>query len=243
MGRYKIVSSHDIIAAVLVPRNLKPGPRPVIINVHGGFYAMGHSLFVPFFAPWIIDLALKNGAIIVSADYRLLPTPNGVADQLEDVEDFWQWTRSALPSILEQRAPGFSLDFTQLFLTGGSAGGYYVAHLALSHPDEVSVLAMAYPGLDLKDDLFINGPKPGAPTVLRFPAEEIPSKEDALAWVEGRRKVVASQGGFDITPYAVALCQHGVFVSEMFEHGDAQLKPEHLPIERLRNGGRLPKNM
>lgn len=180
---------------------------------------------------------------MVSADYRLLPTPNGVADQLEDVEDFWQWTRTTLPSIIERRAPGFSLDFSQLLLTGASAGGYYVSQLALSHPDEISVLAMAYPGLDLRDDLFMNGPKPGDPTVLRFPADDIPSKEDALAWVERRRKVVASKGGFEITPYAVALAQHGDFVAQMLEYGSAHVQPEHLPIERLRNGGRLPKNM
>ena len=70
--RYKTVSGHDIRAAVLMPKDLKPGSRPVIINVHGGLFSTAHSLFAPFFAPWAINLALDHDAIIVSAGYRLL---------------------------------------------------------------------------------------------------------------------------------------------------------------------------
>lgn len=191
----------------------------------------------------MIKLALDHGAIIVSADYRLLPTPNGVADQLEDLEDFWQWTRKDLPSVLKQHAPGFSLDFDQLLLTGASAGGYYASQLALSHPDEVSVLGIAYPGLDLKDELFVNGPKPGQPTVMRFPADQILPKETALEWVRGRRGVIASKGGFEITPYCVSLAQHGEFYAQMLNYGDAHVTSEHLPTERVRSGARLPRNM
>lgn len=120
---------------------------------------------------------------------------------------------------------------------------YYATQLALSHPNEISVLGVAYPAFDLKDDIFVNGPKPGGPTVLRFPAAEIPSKEGALAWVEGRREIVASKGGFEITPYAVGLAQHGDFFAQMFEHGAVKVEPQHLLIERVKNGARLPKNV
>lgn len=200
-------------------------------------------MFALFFPPWVLDLALQHDAIIVSADYRLLPTPNGMADQLEDLEDFWQWSRKDLPAILGRRAPGQYLDFDRLALLGASAGGYYVSQLALSHPDEVSVLGMAYPGVDLNDDLFVHGPKPGAPTVLRFPGNEIPSKKNSLEWIEERRKVVASKGGFEIIPFCVGLTQHGDFHTQMFEHGNAHLLPEHLPLERIRHGAKLPKNV
>jgi acetyl esterase/lipase len=239
--RYKTVSNHEIKAAVLIPKDLKPGLHPVIVNVHGGFFATAHSLFAPFFAPWSLKLALDHGAIIVSADYRLLPTPNGVADQLEDLEDFWQWYRGSLPSVLQREAPGLEIDYKRSLLIGGSAGGYYAAQIAMSHPDEISALGLIYPAVDLRDEMWTKGPAEGAPTVLRFPLEEMASREDALSWVAEKRKTVASKAGFELTPFLVALTQCGLFGQEMLEHDGVKLQPEHLPLERLEAGARLPK--
>jgi acetyl esterase/lipase len=239
--RYKIVSGHEIKAAVLIPKDLRPGLHPVIVNVHGGFFATAHSLFAPFFAPWVLRLAIDHGAIIVSADYRLLPTSNGVAKQLEDLEDFWQWYRGALPTVLQGNASGHEIDYGQTLLIGASAGGYYATQLAMSHPDEISTLALAYPAVDLKDAIWTEGPAEGAPTVLRFPLEMMSSRDDALAWVGEKRKTVASKGGFEITPFVVALTQHGLFAQEMLEHNDVKLQSEQLPLERLKAGARLPK--
>jgi acetyl esterase/lipase len=239
--RYKTVSDHEIKAAILIPKDLKPALHPVIVNVHGGFFSTAHSLFAPFFAPWALKLALDHSAIIVSADYRLLPTPNGVADQLEDLEDFWQWYRGSFPSVLQREAPGHKIDYKQSLLIGGSAGGYYAAQLAMSHPDEISALGLTYPAVDLRDEIWTKGPAEGAPTVLRFPLEEMASREDALSWVEEKRKTVASKGGFEISPFVVALTQHGLFAQEMLEHNGVKLQPEHLPLERLKGGARLPK--
>ena len=240
-NRYKIVSDHEIKAAVLTPKDLKSGLHPVIVNIHGGFFSTAHSLFAPFFAPWALKLALDHGAIIVSADYRLLPTSNGIADQLEDLEDFWQWYRSALPSILQRNAAGYEADYKRALLVGGSAGGYYAAQLAMSHANDISALALAYPAVDLRDGIWNDGPAEDAPTVLRFPADEMPSRDEALAWVAEKRKTVASKGGFERTPFLVALTQHGLFGQEMFEYEGVKLRPEDLPLERLKAGAKLPK--
>lgn len=228
---------------MLIPKDLKPGLHPVIINIHGGFFSTAHSLFAPFFAPWALKLALDHDAIIVSADYRLLPIQNGIADQLEDLEDFWRWFRSTLPSVLRHKTAGFEIDYERALLVGGTAGGYYAAQLAMSHPDEISALALTYPAVDLRDGIWKDGPPEGAPTVLRFPAEEMPPREEALAWVAEKRKTVASKDGFERTPFLVALTQHGLFGQEMFEHDGAQLQSEHLPLERLAAGAKLPKAM
>lgn len=83
---------------------------------------MGSGLFGPFFPKWVDKLALQNSAIIVSPDYRLLPSANGLDDVLEDVEDGWQWTKNKLPAILKEKAPGHSVDFSHVLLAGGSAG-------------------------------------------------------------------------------------------------------------------------
>ena len=239
--RYKIVSGHEIKAAVLIPKDLKPGLHRVIINIHGGFFSTAHSLFAPFFAPWALKLALDHNAIIVSADYRLLPTPNGIADQLEDLEDFWQWYRSTMPSVLLRNDAGFEVDYERALLIGGSAGGHYATQLAMSHANEISALALTYPAVDLRDGIWNDGPAEDAPTVLRFPAEEIPSRDEALAWVAEKRKTVASKGGFERTPFLVALTQHGLFGREMFEHDGVKLRTEELPLKRLKAGAKLPK--
>jgi len=215
--------------------------HPIIVNIHGGFFSTAHSLFAAFFAPWALKLALDHGAIIVSADYRLLPTPNGIADQLKDLEDFWQWYRNTLPSVLQRNAAGYEVDYKRALLTGGSAGGYFAAQLAMSHPDDISALALSYPAVDLQDQIWTDGPAKGAPTVLRFPAEEIPSKDEALAWVVETRKTVASKGGLERVPALAALTQHGLFTQEIFEHDGVKLRSEDLPLERLRAGAKLPK--
>ena len=240
--RYKIAESHEIKAAVLIPKDLKPGSHPVIFHVHGGFLTTAHSLFAPFFSPCAIELALQCSAVIVSPDYRLLPTANGVADVLEDLEDFWQWTRSNLPKVLELRAPGHLIDLSQALLVGGSAGGYGVVQLALSHPDDVRAVAMVYPLLDPKDDIFVKGPTVNEPNVLRFPWKDIPSKDAIITWLHDKRKTVQTKAGFERTPFSVGATQYGLFHSEVFDNRNLILS--HFdPLERIKAGGSLPKKM
>ncbi|KAM0555890.1 hypothetical protein ACHAPJ_006292 [Fusarium lateritium] len=239
---FKTVSSHDIKTAILLPKNLKPGPHPIIYHIHGGFLVMGHGLFAPFFPKWVDKLALEHSAIIVSPDYRLLPSANGLADVLEDVEDGWQWTKSQLPGILKEKAPGHFLDFSHTLLAGGSAGGYCATELALSHPDEFHSLAVVYPLLDTKDKVYLEGPSPDEPTVLRFPPEDIPFKADTLVWIEEKRKVPESRAGFERTPFAVAACQRGIFASHILDNKNLN-KTEFHPLERIEAGAVLPKKM
>lgn len=113
----------------------------------------------------------------------------------------------------------------------------------MSYPDEISGVAMAYPAVDLKDNVFVEGPPEGKPTVLRFPMAEVPSKEQGLEWVRNARKTVASKGELEITPYCVALTQNGVFFDEVLEYGGVRLTTQELPLERLRAGARLPKHV
>jgi len=242
LSRYKTVASYDIKAAVILPPNLKAGKHPVIINIHGGYFSFASSLFPAFFYPWSLDIADEHNAIIVSADYRLLPTANGISDICEDIEDFWQWTRSELPSVLERHAPGHTLDYSQTLLLGGSAGGYCVAQLALSHPDEISVVAMMYPCVDPTDELYTKGVAEGAPTPLRIPREQMPSKEDSLAWVAESQKTITSKEGWERAPYCVALTTYGLIYDKMIDPKGLD-DPATLPLKRIEAGAKLPKNV
>jgi acetyl esterase/lipase len=231
------------MAAILIPKGLAPGVHPVIFNFHGGFLINAHSLFAPFFPIWALKLALENKAIIVAPDYRLLPSENGVADILEDLEDFWQWSRSKhFAKILQKHSPGNSLDFSRLLLTGNSAGGYAAMQVALTHPDDIAAVATAYPFVNPKDPITFFGPRDDEPTILRMPREEMPSKTSVLDWIEETKGTMTTKAGFELTPFAAASVQHGVYYSKIFDpRGLNELK--FIPTERLRAGARLPKKM
>lgn len=156
--RYKVFDGHEIKAAVLIPHSLPKGSHHVILNVHGGFWMTAHALFAPFFPKFEVRLALQHSAIIISPDYRLLPTKNGMLDIMEDLDDFWDWSRSQLPAVLGRAAPGYALDFSRLLVSGGSAGGYCAAQIALSRPDKISAVALLYPALDMEDRHWYDGP-------------------------------------------------------------------------------------
>ncbi|PVH93008.1 alpha/beta-hydrolase [Periconia macrospinosa] len=242
---YKTLNNHPIETAILVPKSLPRGHHPILINMHGGFLTMGHALFAPFFAPWLANLITSNNAICLSIDYRLLPTARGVHDIIDDLDDFWAFFKRDFPGVLSELVgPGHDVDFGRVMLTGGSAGGYCVLQTALSHPDEISAVALMYPMMDLKDDMFVKGPAEGASTVLNFPREVMMSEVDAREWAKGERekKEWKSRAGFEVTLKCVSLTQCGRFYDEVLN----PLGSEDVgifPLERIREGARAPGKM
>jgi len=151
---YKTVSNTPIDATVLIPRDIKPGAHPVLIRWHGGFLIAGARMYLPFFHQWLFDFARSHSAIIVVPDYRLIPESSGL-DILEDMADFWSWTRNSLPGELEKVAPGVEIDLERIAVAGESSGGYLAIQSALLHP-EVGIKAViaSYPVLDVTSDFF-----------------------------------------------------------------------------------------
>lgn len=235
---------------MLTPKNLAPGRHPVIINVHGGYLVHGDAVSQAFFPQWVLDLAATHAAILVSPDYRLVPSARGVADVLEDLEAFWTWTRapagagSGLTTLLARRDHVADLD--RLLLVGHSAGGYAVAQLALAHPAQARALALVDPLLDIKDPRFVDGPAPGpdgafAP-LMGVPADRLPSAAATRAWIADARPVVRSRAGLELTPLALAAVRHGLLYRELYDNSGAN-DPAFNPIERLRAGAVLPPHV
>lgn len=132
---------------------------------------VGSRNFYRFMAKWLPDYAASTNAIIVSPDHRLLPSASG-GDMIEDFEDLWKWVHSSLPAVLEKQAPEHKVDLSRILLEGGSAGGFCVGHLALSHPTEVKAVIMVYPMLDAYNDYYVV-PRPPGETVWRRPESEL----------------------------------------------------------------------
>ncbi|CAF9940454.1 hypothetical protein IMSHALPRED_002032 [Imshaugia aleurites] len=179
---YKAVNEHPIGVDILVPKDLEPGTKknPLIVRFHGGFFVSNlcGSLIVPsslflvhsfthttkvtsasllplFFTNWILELALLNGAIIVSADYRLIPEATGI-DVLSDVSDLWKWVHSELQSFLSHTAAAApQIDFAHILAVGDSSGGWLAMQSALTQPaGSIKAVIGLYPQLDLRDPFF-----------------------------------------------------------------------------------------
>lgn len=106
-------------------------------------------MILEWFPQWLLDLALASEAIIVSANYRLLPEANGL-DILTDIEDLWDWTLTSLPNILKQQPDLLiTVDLTRILVSGESSGGLLGIILALSHPKDIRAAIACYPCVDM----------------------------------------------------------------------------------------------
>jgi arylformamidase len=103
---------------VYVPATLAAShaPLPVIFFVHGGAWAFGDKtnsqVVEPKVAHWI-----AQGYLVISADYRMLPTP--VAQQADDV--------AAAIAFAQSHAASWGGDPKRFILMGHSAGAHLVA--------------------------------------------------------------------------------------------------------------------
>ncbi|KEF51957.1 uncharacterized protein A1O9_11947 [Exophiala aquamarina CBS 119918] len=145
---YKYVDSQPIHAFFVIPKQLPPGPRPLLVRFHGGGWTEGEA--DASLRPFFLELALKHGAIVLTPDYRLRPE-HEMTDGLDDVRSFWKWVEQEAQQVLRQAILGLELDARNLLVGGESAGGYYTAQTAMLRMTQlpIKVLFIQYPGIDL----------------------------------------------------------------------------------------------
>lgn len=105
---------------VWVGRAPSRGPRPVLLNIHGGGWTIGSKGTQAM--PLLVHMA-AHGWLVVDADYRLSPGVR-MPEHLIDVKRAIAWTRA--------HAAGFGGDPRFIAITGGSAGGHLVSLAALT---------------------------------------------------------------------------------------------------------------
>jgi len=89
-------------------------------------------MYEPRFARWLLELELRNDAIVISPDYRLVPEATG-ADVLNDVRSFWRWLQADLPGLAEARR-WTRPDLVRILCCGESSGGLLSVYCALQLP-------------------------------------------------------------------------------------------------------------
>jgi acetyl esterase len=121
------------------------GPRPVVLNLHGGGFALGSSRQ----GDWICTtVAADLDAVVVSVDYRLAPTHRFPA-AVEDCYDALLWTAA--------HADELGGDAERIGVMGDSAGGNLAAVVAIMAREQggptVRHQALIYPATDLTEGL------------------------------------------------------------------------------------------
>ena len=236
---YKIVSSHPVQLSIIFSESLAPGLHPVILLTHGGYLISGRRDLATGVSPWLLQHALSHNAIIVSADYRLLPTPNGASDINDDLEDLWTWFRTKLSGVLAAQRPEIKADLDRVLLWGGSAGGYFATQLALSHADQVRALAVIFPMLDPISEFSMHGYMGSDKTLEDKPKDSFLTPDETRRELDRLRgEGVVSSAGPERDRVMFASIQWGIF-GELFDpQGEA--KTAWLPIERIKSGSQLP---
>ena len=115
---------HPLLLDVYLPEEPAPaGPRPAIVQVHGGGWIAGtrSEQGIP-----LLNHLARHGWVGFNIDYRLSPRAT-FPDQVVDVKRAIAWVR--------EHAAEYGADPDFVCLTGGSAGGHLCALAALTPGD------------------------------------------------------------------------------------------------------------
>lgn len=134
-----------------------------------------------WFPIWLLQLAKKHNAVIVSPNYRLLPESTS-PEIFSDIEDFWAWLRSsAVTELLETCSTPTQLDLGRILTAGDSAGGLLSICVGLAHADEIRATTATYPCVDMASEYF-RTPTSSEP----FPDVPASTVDDYLAQMDRR---------------------------------------------------------
>jgi acetyl esterase/lipase len=100
-----------------------PGPHPIVMVVHGGWWLAGYGLT---YAGHMGEALTADGFATWNIEYRRIGQPGGgYPGTFEDV--------TAALCALRALAPEYHLDLGRIIVTGHSAGGHIAAWLASKH--------------------------------------------------------------------------------------------------------------
>ncbi|KAI9050808.1 hypothetical protein LZ554_004927 [Drepanopeziza brunnea f. sp. 'monogermtubi'] len=227
---YKNVGGAGVELDVLIPDSLPANTTaPLVVRFHGGGFVTGSSLYEDWFPLWVLELAAAENAIVVSANYRLLPESTGM-DVMEDLDDLWAYLHSSLPDVLKKsKIEGVGVDLERIITAGDSAGGYMSVQFALNHSEKIKACTADFPGIDL------DMPPMTAPSATPPPGPTLPLTyvEDHLA-SSPKGTVVSSDMTLARFPLIFAMMQQGTL------HKYLGTDDRLFPFRRVEKGEKLP---
>nr|CAB3455745.1 unnamed protein product [Digitaria exilis] len=125
--------THNLSVRMYVPSSAIAGDEtklPVLVYFHGGGFCIG-SFANPGFHAATLRLAAELPAVVLAADYRLAPE-HRLPAALHDADTLFSWLRSQA-TLTGSGDPWLATaaDFTNVFVSGDSAGANIAHHLAV----------------------------------------------------------------------------------------------------------------
>lgn len=228
---YKRIGNHEIAVGILVPRKIKPGKHPLLVKFHGGGLILGEAVYRDWFAAWFVPLILRNDAITVMPNYRLIPEHSG-KDIDEDLKDFWTWLDKDFSTYFSSIVPGIEPDFEHILVSGESAGGLLAFQSVIKGYDGGKAKAVIgqYPMTNYlrrdPDAKFMGMSSPGPEAVDKHIASMVPGTVISSAVPPTDRMYLS-----------FAMASHNRWLE--FYGSDKDL----LPIHSIENAKRLPPSM
>lgn len=213
---YKTVGDIKIEADVY--RAADEQVRPVVVWIHGGALIMGSRKNPP---KNVRELCRKEGAALVSIDYRLAPETKLPAI-IEDVRDAFRW-------IGGEGARQFHLDPRHLVVAGDSAGGYLTMMTGFCVDPHPTAL-VSYWGFGDIDGEWQTKPSEN----YRNPGPLI-SEERARSVVGERVLTDSNQAGKNRGQFFVYCRQNGIWPNEVTGLDPAREPEKFVPFNPIRH--------
>ncbi|KAL5358907.1 alpha/beta-hydrolase [Aspergillus floccosus] len=139
--QYKEANGSNITTDIYLPPG-EPTSYPVLINIHGGAFMLGHSRMVSM--PQIDDCLARNWIVVVP-NHRLCPQVNILDGPISDCRDLLQWIYAGqLDAYLQSQNKPHRVDHQRVMAFGTSSGGTLALSLGYDVPNPPAAILNFY---------------------------------------------------------------------------------------------------
>ncbi|CAI7654421.1 unnamed protein product [Penicillium pancosmium] len=198
---YKEVDGSKISTDIYLPPSDASSPQkyPVVIDIHGGAFMLGHSRMVSI--PQVND-CLDRGWIVLVPNHRLCPGVNLLDGPMRDIRDLLAWIHDGhLDTFLKDHGP-YQVDLENVAAFGTSSGGHLALSLGFNVPIPAKAILSLYGTVNFSNPLWSKPiphvaaklPKDLSRGFLNKIYDEIPIPTDSSVSLEGQTESGVSKG-------------------------------------------------
>ncbi|KAJ5481054.1 hypothetical protein N7539_006948 [Penicillium diatomitis] len=198
--QYKEAEGSKITADVYLPPHAgSPQKYPVVIDIHGGAFMLGHSRMVSL--PQVKD-CLERGWIVLVPNHRLCPGVDLLNGPMQDIRDLLTWVYDGSLDAALGDEKMYQVDTENVAAFGTSSGGTLALGLGFDVPKPAKAILSLYGAVHFNDPYWTKplphvGAKlpPGlSDAFLNRIYDERPVPTDSSVSLEGQTESGVSKG-------------------------------------------------
>ncbi|KAF3384719.1 Non-reducing polyketide synthase ausA [Penicillium rolfsii] len=150
---YREIDGSKITTDLYLPANTSASPQkyPVVIDIHGGAFMLGHSRMVSL--PQVND-CLERGWIVLVPNHRLCPGVNLLEGPMQDIRYLLSWVYDGqLDAVLKEQG-AYRADLDNVAAFGTSSGGHLALGLGFDVRKPVKAILSLYGAVHFTDPLW-----------------------------------------------------------------------------------------